>query len=182
MKKILLSTLICVALFSQSFIAKASSTTASVNSTASLASTCTIGGGSISFGTISPSASQTTGIGTINVLCTSTTTYDLSFSAGNSGNQLQRTMKGASSTDSLQYNIYTDTSYATIIGDGSSGTSHPLNGIYSGRAFTGGLQGGRNIYGSVGRTVTFNIYGAVAGNQYITPDNYSDSLTITLTY
>lgn len=184
MGKILLAILSAVFLNQTSF-AQTNSLSTNLTSSASLSSVCVLTGGAISFGTITPGSGQSTGLGTITSQCTHGTTYNISFSSGNSGNQLQRSMLGSSSNDILQYNIYTDSTYSTIIGDGTSGTSHPLTGSYNGRPVTNGNVAGHNVYISPSGSnaiATWKIYGMLNNNQYVTPDNYSDSLTITLTY
>lgn len=181
---------ISLALFSLSMltmftpsITKAGAATGNFVSTASLSSSCTLTGGTLSFGAFQPQTSGTTSArGSVVVLCTINTPYDILVSAGNSNNELQRNMAGNVSNDSLQYNIYTDATYATVIGDKTNGTSHPMNGISDGRPVTNGLIAGRNAYLGSGRTVTWYFYGQLSNNQYVTPDNYTDNLTVTLSY
>ena len=164
-------------------IANAGSATSNFQSGATLNATCQWTGGSINFGNIPLGSGVTNSSGNIVVLCNGGVSYNIIFSTGNSNNQLARAMSGSgSNTDTLVYNIYTDTTYTTIIGDGTSGTSHPLTGATNGRPITGGLSGGRNQYTSGGRPIQWNIYGQLQNNQYITPDNYTDNLTVTVSY
>jgi spore coat protein U-like protein len=163
--------------------AYAGTSTGNFQSTAILDGSCTLTGGSLSFGAFQPQASgTTTARGSLAVLCTNTSVYDVIVSAGNSNNQQQRSMTGQVSNDGLQYNIYTDTTYTTIVGDETGGTSHPMTGVVNGRPITNGLNGGRNAYIGTGRAVTWYLYGSLNNNQYVTPDNYTDNLTITLNY
>lgn len=164
-------------------VTRAGSATGNFSSTANVSPSCTLTGGSISFGQIALGAGNTSVRGNITLLCTNTTTYDLVFSSGNSGNQLQRSMAGNVSGDSLKYNIYTDTTYATIIGDETNGTSHPMTGTSTGHPITNGLIAGKNAYvGIAQHSVSWYIYGQVSNNQYVTPDNYTDNLTVTINY
>lgn len=160
----------------------AGSTTGNFQSTASLSATCILSGGAINFGAVTPGSGNSSATGTVSVTCSNGLPYDMAFSAGNSGNELQRSMTGSASGDSLSYNIYTDSTYTTIIGDGSSGTSHPLSGNSGGRGFSGGLLAGRNVYIGMNRQINFSIYGTLSNNQYPTPDTYSDNLTVTVSY
>jgi spore coat protein U-like protein len=161
----------------------AETSTGNFQSTSTLNGSCTLTGGSLGFGAFQPQASgTTTARGTFSVLCTSTSAYDVIVSAGNSNNQQQRSMTGQESNDSLQYNIYTDTTYTTIVGDETGGTSHPMTGVVNGRSITNGISSGRSAYISIGRTVTWYLYGSLNNSQYVTPDNYMDNLTITLNY
>lgn len=164
-------------------VTQAGSATGNFSSTANLSPSCTITGGTLSFGAFQPQASGTTAArGSIVVLCTTNSPYDILVSAGNSNNELQRSMTGNISSDNLQYNIYTDTTYTTVIGDETNGTSHPMNGIFNGRPVTNGLSAGRNAYLGGGRPLTWYLYGVLNNNQYVTPDNYTDNLTVTLNY
>lgn len=182
MKKNILATLLSIAL-SQLAFAQLSTTTANLQSTASVSSTCVITGGSINFGTINTGSSTVTSTGSITTRCTNNTSYNISFSSGSSGNQLARSMTGGASNDTLKYNIYTDSTYQTIIGDGQAGTSHPLTGTTRAHPVTNGKTSAYDVYVSdAGYAVVWSIFGMVASNQYVTPDNYSDNLTITLTY
>lgn len=171
-------------LLSVATFAQAGSATGNFQSGATLNASCQLTGGSINFGSIPTGSGVTNSSGSITVLCNGGLAYNILFSAGNSSNQLARGMSGVTSgnTDSLLYNIYTDTTYTTIIGDGNSGTTHPLSGSTSGRPITNGLSGGRNQYVSSGRLIQWTIYGELQNNQFITPDNYSDNLTVTVTY
>ena len=65
-------------------------------------------------------------------------------------------------TDKLAYNLYQDSGYATLWGDGTTGSKVSLTGT--------------------GSTQTSTVYGTLSLNQYIKPDNYADNLTVTLTY
>ena len=179
----LILTALWLSLATLSNVAQAGTATSNFQPTATLNATCQVTGGSISFGNIPLGSGVTNSTGNILMLCSSGVAYNIIFSAGNSGNQLQRSMNGSSgNTDTLGYNIYTDSTYTTIIGDGNSGTSHPLSGVMSGRAITNGLIAGRNAYVSTGRTIQWNMYGQLQNNQYVTPDNYSDNLTVTISY
>ena len=158
----------CLVLSSILFSAScfANSTNTNVSSSASISPKCTVSSTRIDFGSISPRASGTsTATSNITALCTQTTIYTISVGGGSSGDILHRTLLGVKSgnTDSLLYNVYLDTSYGTIVGDGSQGTS-VLSGTGSGI-----LQ-------------NYTIYGLLQLNQYITPDQYQDNLSVTINY
>lgn len=143
----------------------AGTATSNFQVTATVAATCTVSSTSVSFGTINPAATGTaTATGGISATCTKSTPYTLAVNAG-SGTFASRTMSGATSgnTDKLAYNLYKDSGYTTVLGDGTNSTSTI--------ASTG-----------TGAAQSFTTYGSLALNQYITPDNYSDNLTVTLSY
>ena len=80
---------------------------------------------------------------------------------GSSGSVATRTME--SGANSVNYSLYTSGTYATIWGDGTSGTStHPHSGT--------------------GSTTTLTIYGRVPSQTTPTAATYSDTITITVTY
>lgn len=158
-------TLIAIVIAALSGSAMAGSSTINFQATATLNSSCTVSSSNVSFGVID--ATHSDAQGAITSHCTRGTTYNLNISAGNSGNFAARSMKGgtAGNNDVVLYNIYTDTSYqaAKVWKD----TGWGMGALSSG---TGSDQ-------------TFNIYGQVANNQYLVrPDNYSDTLTVTLSY
>lgn len=155
--------------------------TSDLQTTASLTATCFLKTTEISFGSIN-FISETNARGNINVRCSSSTVFDLKVSEGNSGTQLQRTLLGQSKNDLLKYNIYTTTDYNTIVGDGTNGTSHPMNGKSNGRDFFNALPSGRSAYIAGAYGIEFYLYGQVPANQYVAPDNYLDTLTVTVTY
>lgn len=68
-------------------------------------------------------------------------------------------------TNTLNYNFYTSTGYTQIWGDGTGGTVY---GVYNASS---GLS-----------TVSTNAFGRVPTGQYVRPGNYSDTITVTVTY
>jgi spore coat protein U domain-containing protein, fimbrial subunit CupE1/2/3/6 len=97
------------------------------------------------------------------VRCTSGTngTISLNGGIGSSGSVATRTME--SGANSVNYSLYMNNSYATIWGDGTSGTStYPHTGT--------------------GSTTNLTIYGRVPSQTTPTAGTYSDTITITVTY
>jgi spore coat protein U-like protein len=63
----------------------------------------------------------------------------------------------------LKYNLYSDSTHMTIWGDGTGGSS--------------------TVTGTNGHTTNnFTVYGQIPTPQGIAPNNYSDSITVTVTY
>ena len=164
MKKLtkILSALALVGLAQASFAA--TSTSANFQATATLNSSCVVTATNVAFGTITPAATGTaSATGTITSRCSNNVGYTLSINAG-SGTIAARTMTGATNgnTDKLAYNLYQDAGYATLWGDGTTGSKVSLTGS--------------------GVTQTSTVYGTLSLNQYIKPDTYADNLTVTLSY
>ena len=63
----------------------------------------------------------------------------------------------------LDYNIFNQNTYTTLWGDGTGGT------------LTRSYGGGGNAAAGVG-------YGRITTGQYVTPGNYTDTITVTITY
>jgi len=110
--------------------------------------------------------------GTITVTChrpptPDTGTYSIALSTGASGSYAGRMMKYGSEV--LNYQLYTDSTYSTVWGDGTGG-SQTVSGGYSKLKNNG--------------SVTFNhtVYGRVPANQWPAAGNYTDTVTATVTY
>ncbi len=106
--------------------------------------------------------------GTITVTCFGLLggIFTVDLSTGGSGSYAQRKMyKG---TDSLDYNLYVDSGYATVWGDGSGGTGRQsINCILACLAFP-------NV---------FDVYGRITARQLsAVPGSYSDTITVTVTF
>ena len=148
-------------------LAHAGSINSNFQTSASLASTCVLSATNVAFGAITPAATgSNNATGTITSTCTKATTYSLAINAGGSGSISARTISGtiAGNTDKVAYNLYTDSVHTTLFGDGS---------LFSGSVV--------QLTGSGSAQIT-SVYGNLLLNQYITPDNYSDNLTVTLSY
>jgi spore coat protein U-like protein len=163
MKKIVLHSLFLSLAFS-SISAFAGSATTNVAGAADVQATCSVAVGNINFGQIS-TASSTNASTSITAICTKDTSYTLSVNIGNSSSFNNRIMTGSTSgnVDGLNYNIYNSNQYNSIVGDGTGSTV-----VYTG---TGS-----------GLSQSYSLYGSIPGNQYVTPDNYTDNLTVTLNY
>ena len=138
--------------------------------------TCSISTGGLPFTAYSVySATADTGNATISVTCnyeasdhgTITVNYTVGLSTGSSNSFVNRTMKIA--TDSLQYNIYTTNTYNVVWGDGTGGSS---------------TQGGSMTLSGTQKTKTntSTAYGRVPALQDVSVGNYTDNITVTVTY
>ncbi len=126
---------------------------------------CLVSATPINFGaSVGVLTSALTASGTITAKCTSNDSYTLALNKGTtSGASLgDRQMAGAGSAV-VHYQLYTNSGYSTIWGDGTSGTST-----------SGGTGNGSNQ--------NYTVYAQVAAQATPAPHLYSDTITVTVTY
>lgn len=155
MKKLLLILLIT---FVQNAIAATATTTLAVSAT--VVNSCSITVGNLLFGNYS--TADVTGQSTITLTCTNGATYTIAADKGVNGTLAQRIMK--SGTNSLNYNLYTDSARTIIWGDGTSSTV--------------------TIAGTgTGTSQTINVYGKIpAGQNTVKAGSYTDTVNVTISY
>lgn len=141
---------------------------------AQAAASCTISATGPVFGTYDPSsATPDTANGSVVATCTWTgggsTTVNVvaSYGGGNSGNAAARYMLFG--TERLNYNIFFDSSYAVVRGNGSGGTQ-------TGTASMTVSSGSRTA------SVSGVLAGRIPAGQNVVPGNYTDTILITMTY
>ena len=129
-------------------------------SRADAAATCTVSTTGVAFGAYNPrSSTATTGVGTVTVTCSGNVgTMTLSSGTGQSGTYSSRVMK--SGTSSLNYNLYTTSSYATVWGNGTSGSATR----------------------SLSAAGSYTVYGRIPALQNVAAGTYTDNVVVTLTY
>ena len=150
--------------------AQAASTTTTFNVTANVLANCSVSANALNFGSYTPASGALTGSSTIQVRCTRNTGYTVALNAGSTsgGSIAQRLMKHASTTDTLEYNLYTTAALTTLFGDGTGGS-----------ATTAGTGSG------MGSATSVTVYGSLpdsATNQDAPTGSYSDTITVTVTY
>ena len=148
--------------------ANSATTTATFNVTETVLATCSATAAALAFAPYTPGGGAKANSSTISVKCTKNTPYTISLNKGatTGGTVAQRLM--ASGANTLQYNLFTTAAVNVIFGDGS-GTSQTETGTGSGVA--------------TANTVT--VFGQVpdsAANQAAVPGNYTDTITVTVTY
>lgn len=131
---------------------------------------CSVSTTNLSFGTYNPTtATPTTATATVSASCISVSipmnaTVDLSLSAGTSGTASGRQMVNGAAR--LNYNIYQDSGYATIWGNGSNG--------------------GQSQSLSINNLLNFNAaktaYGRIPAHQYAKQGAYTDPVVVTFTF
>lgn len=148
--------------------AQATTITTTFAVSATVQKTCAVSANPLAFGTYTPGAGALTANTTLAVRCTKTTPFTVALNGGTTtgGTVAQRLMAGGA--DTLQYQLYTTATLATVFGDGTGNS-----------ATVGGTGNGVNT----ANTVT--VYGQVpdnATNQAVGPTNYGDTITVTVTY
>lgn len=100
---------------------------------------------------------------TIDVTCTSGTSFSVYLNGGVNGSITDRRLKAANSSAQLSYNLFSDSARTTIWGDNNAGT--PSTGTGTGSA------------------VTQTVYGRINAGQNNAPiDTYHDTITVTVDY
>jgi len=123
--------------------------------------TCSVGNSSLVFGSINTLTDNTVdSTGTITVTCDVSTPYTIALSPGGSGTYSPRRM--ASGGNTLDYNLYRDSGYSQIWGDGTGGSYTIADSV-------------SKDYTVYGRIVLSTQRDAMVGS-------YSDSIIVTVTY
>ena len=134
---------------------------------------CTVATTNVAFGNYSPMAfGNTDTTGTIKVDCGGVVglliPFSIAISTGASSSYSGRQMKAGS--NALSYNLYTDSSYTTIWGDGTGSTQVINSGVTLDALGLAPAQ-------------TFYVYGRIPGRQITAvPGVYSDGISVTVTY
>ena len=136
--------------------------------TATVQSTCSATAGTLAFSPYTPGGGVITNNGTISVKCTKNTPFTVALNGGTTagGTVAQRLM--ALGANTLQYNLFTTAALTQVFGDGS-GTSKTVTGTGAG----------------VATASTVTVFGQLpdsAANQAAVAGNYTDTITVTVTY
>lgn len=130
---------------------------------------CLVNATALNFGGYDGTAAKT-GTSDISVRCSTGTLFGVSLSAGNPGGTFAQRLLSGSGSNKLQYNLYTTAGATTIWGDNTAGT---------------GIMSGTGAGMASGSAVPFTVYGQLpdnAFNQGAPSGNYSDTITVTVTY
>ncbi|HEY1961191.1 MAG TPA: spore coat U domain-containing protein [Rhizomicrobium sp.] len=126
------------------------------------ATSCSLSASGIQFGVFS--GAQLTFVGTVTIDCTGngSSDYTLKLSTGGSGRYVPRQM--SSGTNTLSYNLYTNSALTQVWGDGTGGST-----------FVSGTFTGPSIH------IVTNVYGNIPAQATPPPGIYSDNIVATLT-
>jgi spore coat protein U-like protein len=151
----------------------AGTATGSFTVMATVQAICQMSASAINFGTYIPGNGTTLKANsTISIQCTSgTNAPTLALNAGSSGGTMAERLMSGPGGATLQYNLYTSSSYGTVLGDGTGGSSTEPVTIGNG-SFTTPVQ--VTVYGEFLDSAA-NRLSAKAGS-------YTDTVTATLTY
>lgn len=125
---------------------------------------CTAVSTGVAFGAYNPKAAAADdSTGTVVVACPRLLQWgaEITLSAGRSGSYAQRRM--ASGANNLNYNLYLNSARTQIFGNGNSGTSNIELGL-------------------IWSTVTTTVYGRIPAGQNVAAGNYSDTMTLTISF
>jgi spore coat protein U-like protein len=166
MRKILTATLAASAL-AVAGTAGALTATTTFGVSATVLKTCSVAANPLGFGNYTPGAGALAANTTVNVKCTKGTTFTVALNGGTTtgGTITQRLMTNG--TDTLQYNLYTTAAFATLFGDGTTGSTMP--GAGTGLATAVALT----VFGSLPDNAT---------NQGVSTGVYTDTINVTVTY
>lgn len=148
--------------------APAATSTSTFAVTANVVATCTVSAAPLAFGNYTPGGGTVTASTTVRVACANGTLFLVLLNGGSTagGTVAQRLMANGAST--LQYNLYTSTSYTTLWGDGTSGSS-------IGFGFGSGFS----------TPSTMTVYGQLpdnAANRTATAGTYTDTILVSVYY
>ena len=163
--KFIRSTALCLTLGTLVSLGHAGTATTTFAVTTTISGVCVVSTAStgLSFGTYDPTSnSDTLGLTTFKVQCSSGLPYTVGLSAGASGSDTARTMSNGGAT-ALNYHLYSNSGRTTNWGASTGALSDTGAGL------------------ATENTVT--VYGKIPKNQYgPSLGSYSDSITATITY
>jgi spore coat protein U-like protein len=151
----------------------ATTITSNVSVSASIASVCVFHSTpttAVAFGAYNPltAADLDTTAGTVVARCTKNTAYTLALGLGaGTGADYSAGRFMTNGVDLMNYNLFTDGTYATVWGDGTDGS-----------ATVGGT--GTGIGAAFNQTTT--IYGRIPQTQNLSSGTYTDTVVVSLTY
>jgi len=130
---------------------------------------CTVGATNVAFPNYTPTTGAQTANGTVSVSCTKSTAFTVSLNKGTTaGGTIAQRLMSDGAGDTLQYNLYTTSGFATVWGDGT-GTSVTQGGTGAGMAAPVALT----VYGNLPDS---------AANQAVPPAAYTDTVTVSVAY
>jgi len=150
--------------------ASAGTKTTTFQVSATVNSNCVVGASmpALTFPAYTPGTGQQTGTTTLSAKCTQGSAVTISLNAGTTTGTSFAPRLLANGANTLQYNIYTDATYATVWGDGT-GTTKTVTITGTGMA----------------NTVSYTVNAVLpdnAANQAVPTGTYTDTITATFSY
>lgn len=141
----------------------AATTTSTFSVQVAIAASCTINSAStLNFGSQGVLIANVDQSSTVAVQCTNTTPYNVGLDAGTGSGATVAVRKMTSGANTVSYSLYTDAGRTTVWGE-TIGTDTV--------AATGN-----------GASQSYTVYGRIAPQTTPAPGNYSDTITVTVTY
>src|ERR1041384_7084283 len=141
----------------------AASTTSTFAVQVAITATCTINSAStLNFGTQGVLATNVDQTSTVQVTCTNTTPYNIGLDAGTGTGATVAVRKLTSGGATVNYSLYSDSGRTTVWGNTVS---------------TDTVAGTGN-----GSAQSFTVYGRIPAQTTPAPGNYTDTITVTVTY
>lgn len=147
---------------------RAATTTTSFSVTATLVNTCSVSAAALVFPPYLAGAGAQTATTTVKVSCVKGSIFNVGLGFGNTTGSSYSPRLLSSGANTLQYNLYTSSSYSTVWGDGSGSTQYVT-------AFGNGTA----------NPVPLTVYGMLpdnAANQVAASGTYSDSILVVIVY
>jgi spore coat protein U-like protein len=130
---------------------------------------CTVSATNVAFGNYSPTVAAVSANGTVAVKCTKNSAFTVSLDKGTTaGGAISQRLMSDGAGDTLQYNLYTTSGFATVWGDGTGSSV---------------TQGGTGA--GMGTAVNLTVYGNLpdnVANQSVPPNTYTDTITVSVAY
>ena len=136
------------------------------NVTAQVAANCLVSADDIDFGSYDGTAALAAN-GAVKVRCSNGLPFTIALSSGG-GSLVQRLLTDG--TNDLEYNLYTAATFATVWGDGTGSTA-TVDDVGEGMSVTSEIT--HTVFGQLANS---------AANQDAPAGNYSDTITVTVTY
>ncbi len=130
---------------------------------------CTVAATNVAFNNYTPTAGALSANATVSVKCTKNSAFTVSLDKGTTaGGAIAQRLMSDGAGDTLQYNLYTTSGFATVWGDGT-GTSVTQGGTGAG----------------MGTAVNLTVYGNLpdaGANLNAPPNTYTDTITVSVAY
>jgi spore coat protein U-like protein len=132
--------------------------------TATVLASCSVTAADLAFGDYAPGASTDTTVNTtVAVTCTDGTHYTIALDGGSVAHDVTARAMSDGGSNTLNYGLYTDTSFMTVWGDGTASTT---------------MQSGTG--NGIAQAAT--VYGRIPAGQYVPATSYLDQITVKVTY
>jgi spore coat protein U domain-containing protein, fimbrial subunit CupE1/2/3/6 len=138
--------------------AGAATATGTITVTASVGKQCSLGSPTLAFGAYDPTAAVLDVSTVLNVNCTKTTPFTIGLGNGSNFSGGNRFMKDSVSSDTLHYELYSDSAHTTV------------------------WNAANTVAGTGGTNTTETVYGRLFTGQFVTPGSYSDTVVATVTF